>query len=83
MFKNMVEWRKENQIDSILERFLFEQINVKRLDKYLKWGYHGVDKVGRPVYLERAGSIDADAILREVTAEFCQDLKIYIHEVRD
>ena len=52
MFKNMIEWRKENNVETILKDYTPDK---------LLWRYYpgamlkGYDKEGDPVYLERLG----------------------------
>ena len=48
MFKNFIQWRKENRVDYICENFHF-----KEFDEVLKiypHGFHKVDREGRPIY---------------------------------
>ncbi|WOL07575.1 phosphatidylinositol/phosphatidylcholine transfer protein SFH11 isoform X1 [Canna indica] len=67
MFVNMLKWREENGIDVIAREFKFEEYEaVKRCYPH---GYHGVDKYGRPLYIERIGSLDLDTLLRITTID--------------
>jgi len=66
MFKNMIEWRKENNVETILKDYTPDK---------LLWRYYpgamlkGYDKEGDPVYLERLGVTDAPGLLARLGEE--------------
>lgn len=54
MFDEFLKWRLENKVDDIV-RYDFPKI--PQIWQYYPHGYFGVDKKGRPVYIERYGNL--------------------------
>ncbi|KAK2195216.1 bifunctional CRAL-TRIO lipid binding domain superfamily/CRAL-TRIO lipid binding domain/CRAL-TRIO [Babesia duncani] len=74
MLEKYFAWRQEQQVDLIVETDMSSIRDTVRL--YYPHGYHGIDKLGRPIYLERLGRASISKLLENVTTE--QLTKYYI-----
>ena len=77
MLYEMVKWRRDNDIDNVVNDFNFEE--GEAVKEVYPRAYHGTDKIGRPVYIERFGHLNVtrlwevtnqDRIFKNFTQEY-------------
>ncbi|XP_019223532.1 PREDICTED: phosphatidylinositol/phosphatidylcholine transfer protein SFH6-like isoform X2 [Nicotiana attenuata] len=67
MWTTMLQWRRDFGTDTIIKDFDFHERD-KVLQNYPQ-GYHGTDKEGRPVYIERLGLMNVEKLLEVTTLD--------------
>ncbi|PON60809.1 CRAL/TRIO, N-terminal domain containing protein [Trema orientale] len=67
MWEEMLNWREEYGVDSIVQDFVYDEYEQVR--RFYPHGYHGVDKGGRPVYIERLGKIEPSKLMSVTTVD--------------
>lgn len=67
MFLAHLAWRKENEVDSLLEKFHFKERDAV-LSIYPQ-GYHKTDKQGRPIYIQHLGQVNLKTLTSITTEE--------------
>lgn len=62
MISNYFKWREENSMDTILLSFEFPWLD--KISEHYPLGFHGVDKEGHPIVIQKMGRFDTEKIFR-------------------
>ncbi|RKP19715.1 Isocitrate/Isopropylmalate dehydrogenase-like protein, partial [Rozella allomycis CSF55] len=76
MLLDYEKWRKEFQVDDIVKTFEFTEYD-KVHELYPRY-YHGVDKEGRPVYIEHFGKLNVKKLMEVTTVD--RVIKDYVYQ---
>ena len=76
MFKNFLNWRKKENIDNIDNIFVMK--DLMKLKELYPHGYHKVDKLGRPIYIEILSKVKIDEVFKLISDENL--IKYYVQE---
>lgn len=67
MFQNFATWRQDQGVDDIITSYDYsERAAVQEVYPH---GYHGIDNLGRPIYIERFGILSVPALFQVTTEE--------------
>ena len=66
MVRNHVEWFKQFRVQELAE---FEFTEIDKFRTVYPHGYHGTDKMGRPLYIERYSKMNAEYLYKISTLE--------------
>lgn len=66
MWNNFIQWRKENNVDTI-DTFVFHEL--EEVKKFYPHGYFRTDRKGRPVYIERLGKLKLTELFKVTTQD--------------
>ena len=76
MFQKFLKWRQDEKVDELRTSFDFSEIlEVKKIYPH---GYHKVDKMGRPLYIELLSKLDVAKLFTVTTEE--RMVKYYVRE---
>ncbi|KAH7888185.1 CRAL-TRIO domain-containing protein [Phlebopus sp. FC_14] len=76
MLLNAEQWRKDFGVDDIVKNFEFPE--KEKVDELYPQYYHNMDKDGRPIYIERLGKLNIDALYKVTSQE--RQLKRFVLE---
>jgi len=78
MFDTFIRHRSEHNVDTILETFIYPE--YLKVLKCFPHSYHGVDREGRPILIERMGRIDTEQLFQITSSERILNYMRYFRE---
>ncbi|TIB05736.1 hypothetical protein E3P96_00955 [Wallemia ichthyophaga] len=69
MFSDYLKWRKDFNIDELTETFELTKEEKGALDEWYPQFFHKTDKLGRPIYYQQFGRLDASALFTKISPE--------------
>ncbi|GAB5355820.1 hypothetical protein AAMO2058_000238000 [Amorphochlora amoebiformis] len=78
MYTNCLKWRRENEIDKIVDN---PPAKLETYKKLVASKHHGFDKLGRPIYVERVGQIHYPTLNEYLTLDDLMDIHVYHMEL--
>lgn len=78
MWSNFIKFRQDNDCDNILNTV--DASDLEFSQKVYEKGYFGVDKVGRPVYIDRCASADLSVLKTPEDEELMMKTYIWSYE---
>ena len=86
MYSNMLEWKKEENLEHVCQREVVVGDSKETLRKLYPTGFLGVDKLGRPLKVERVGMFKVPELLGEFGEDqakefFFQDFEL-LHKMK-
>ncbi|KAH9607134.1 hypothetical protein KSS87_005062 [Heliosperma pusillum] len=77
-FLKCLKWREEFGVYQLAKEFEFKEYD--EVQRSYPHGFHGVDKCGRPVYIERIGALDLETLLKKTTLDRLVKHHVYQQE---
>lgn len=75
MWDDFIAWRQKTEADTILSTWKFEEAHA--VSQVYPQFYHGIDKKGRPIYIEQLGRLNVADLWKATTRE--RMFRNYIH----
>ena len=78
MFTKFMEYRQEHDADNINANWDLQKTE-DILSEYAH-GFFGVDKIGRPIYIDKAGCTEVKKLLAKATLDDCIKKSVHMYE---